>query len=185
MINSMLITSGDPYCLWGLAANTILNKIPHKKSDKSPYQLWKRKQSSYKRMKVWGCLAKVQIPLPKRTKLGPKTIDSVYLVPAKNSDAYRKRVLDDDLSQDQKDNTSEVSQENAEPKRSKRAKVNKNFGPDYMTYIVNEEPHKYKAAIESSKAPYWKYAIHSEIDSTVHNNTWKLVYLPSGHKPRP
>ncbi|GJT19305.1 retrovirus-related pol polyprotein from transposon TNT 1-94 [Tanacetum coccineum] len=44
MINSMLITSGAPHSLWGeacLAANTILNKIPHKKSDKSPYQLWK------------------------------------------------------------------------------------------------------------------------------------------------
>ena len=55
MINSMLITSGAPHSLWGeacLAANTVLNKIPHKKSDKSPYQLWKGKQPSYKRMKV-------------------------------------------------------------------------------------------------------------------------------------
>ncbi|GKB60556.1 retrotransposon protein, putative, ty1-copia subclass [Tanacetum coccineum] len=52
----------------------------------------------------------------------------------------KKRVLDDELSQDQKDNTCEVPQENAKPKRSKRAKVNKDFGPDYMTYIVNEEP---------------------------------------------
>ncbi|GJW61629.1 hypothetical protein Tco_0110964 [Tanacetum coccineum] len=63
-----------PRSLWGeacLAANTILNKIPHKKSDKSPYWLWKGKQPSYKRMEVWGCLEKVQIPLPKRTKLGP------------------------------------------------------------------------------------------------------------------
>ncbi|GJX96524.1 retrovirus-related pol polyprotein from transposon TNT 1-94 [Tanacetum coccineum] len=92
MINSMLITSGAPHSLWGeacLAANTILNKIPYKKSDKSPYQLWKGKQPSYKRMKVWGCLAKVQIPLPKRTKLGPKIVDCVYLGPTKNSVAYR------------------------------------------------------------------------------------------------
>ncbi|GJW80273.1 retrovirus-related pol polyprotein from transposon TNT 1-94 [Tanacetum coccineum] len=85
-------TFGAPHSLWGeacLAANTILNKIPHKKSDKSPYQLWKGKQPSYKRMKVWGCLAKVQIPLPKRTKLGQKTVDCVYLGPTKNSAAYR------------------------------------------------------------------------------------------------
>ncbi|GJW27413.1 DNA polymerase zeta catalytic subunit-like protein [Tanacetum coccineum] len=39
------------------------------------------------------------------------------------------------------------------------------------------------AAMESSEAPYWKEAIQSEIDSIVHNNTWKLVDLPSGHKP--
>ncbi|GJT24335.1 retrovirus-related pol polyprotein from transposon TNT 1-94 [Tanacetum coccineum] len=83
MINSMLITSGAPHSLWGeacLAANTKLNKIPHKKSDKSPYQLWKGKQPSYKRMKVWGCLAKVQIPLPKRIKLGPKQLIVFILV---------------------------------------------------------------------------------------------------------
>ena len=228
MINSMLITSGAPHSLWGeacLAANTVLNKIPHKKSDKSPYQLWKGKQPSYKRMKVWGCLAKVQIPLPKRTKLGPKTVDCVYLGPAKNSAAYRflvyksnvediskntiiesaeadffenifpykdkekqisnprKRVFDDQLSLDQRENNSEVQQENDEPRRSKRAKVSKDFGPDYMTYIVNEEPQTYKAAMESSEAPYWQEAIQSEIDSIVHNNTWKLVDLPSGHKP--
>ncbi|GJX33215.1 retrovirus-related pol polyprotein from transposon TNT 1-94 [Tanacetum coccineum] len=228
MINSMLITSGAPHSLWGeacLAANTILNKISHKKSDKSPYQLWKGKQPSYKRMKVWGCLAKVQIPLPKRTKLGPKTVDCVYLGPAKNSAAYRflvyksniedisnntiiesaeadffenifpykdkekqisnprKRVMNDQLSQDETDNNSEIPQENVEPRRSKRAKVTKDFGPDYMTYIVNEEPQTYKAAMESSEAPYWKEAIQSEIDSIVHNNTWKLVDLPSGHKP--
>ncbi|GKB38080.1 DNA polymerase zeta catalytic subunit-like protein [Tanacetum coccineum] len=175
-------------------------------------------------MKVWGCLANVQIPLPKRTKLRPKTINCVYLGPAKNSVTYRffiyksnvedisnntiiesakaeffentflyndkdkqisnprKRVLDDELSQDQRDNTSTVPQENAKPRRSKCAKVNKDFGPDYMMYIVNEELQTYKAATESLEAPYWKEAIHSEIDSIVNNNTWKSVDLPSGHK---
>ncbi|GJU14182.1 retrovirus-related pol polyprotein from transposon TNT 1-94 [Tanacetum coccineum] len=94
----------------------------------------------------------------------------------------RKRVMNDQLSQDEIDNNSEVPQENVEPRRSKRAKVTKDFGPDYITYIVNEEPQTYKAAMESSEAPYWKEAIQSEIDSIVHNNTWKLVDLPSGHK---
>ncbi|GJZ29225.1 retrovirus-related pol polyprotein from transposon TNT 1-94 [Tanacetum coccineum] len=37
--------------------------------------------------------------------------------------------------------------------------------------------------MESSEAPYWKEAIQSEIDSIMHNNTWKLVDLPSGRKP--
>lgn len=61
------------------AANDILNRIPHKKTDKSPYELWKGKISSYKKFKVWGCLAKVRVPLPKRTKVGPKTIDYVFI----------------------------------------------------------------------------------------------------------
>ena len=57
LINSILITSGAPHSLWGeacLTTNMILNRIPHKRSDKSPYQLWKGKLPSYKTMKVWG-----------------------------------------------------------------------------------------------------------------------------------
>ncbi|GJT02072.1 DNA polymerase zeta catalytic subunit-like protein [Tanacetum coccineum] len=165
MINSMLITSRAPHSLWGKAcldANTILNKIPHKKSDKSPYHLWKGKKPSNKRMKVWDFLEKVQIPLVKRTKLRPKTVDCVYLGPAKNSVAHRFLVYKSNV-EDISNNTiiEYVLQENVKPRRSKRAKVNKDFGPDYMMYIVNEEPQTYKAAMESSEAPYWKEVIHS------------------------
>ncbi|GKB88422.1 DNA polymerase zeta catalytic subunit-like protein [Tanacetum coccineum] len=161
-------------------------------------------------MKVWGCLAEIQIHLPKRTKLGPKIVDCVYLGPAKNSVAYRflvyksnvedisnntiiesaqadlfenifpykrkekqilnprKRVMNNKLSQDETDNNYEVPQKNVEPRRRKHAKVTKDFGASYMTYIVNEEPQTYKATMESSEAPYWKEAIQSEIDSIVH-----------------
>nr|GEX98360.1 ATP phosphoribosyltransferase 1, chloroplastic [Tanacetum cinerariifolium] len=91
--------------------------------------------------------------------------------------------MNDQLSQDETYNNYEVPQENVEPRRSKHAKVTKDFGPDYMTYIVNKEPQTYKAAMKSSKSPYWKEAIQSEIDSIVQNNTWKLVDLPPGHKP--
>ncbi|GJW23180.1 hypothetical protein Tco_0033802 [Tanacetum coccineum] len=45
----------------------------------------------------------------------------------------RKRVMNDQLSQDETDNNYDVPQENVEPRRSKRAKVTKDFGPDYMT----------------------------------------------------
>ncbi|GJV31363.1 retrotransposon protein, putative, ty1-copia subclass [Tanacetum coccineum] len=81
------------------------------------------------------------------------------------------------------DNASEVPLENVEPRRSKRVKIMKYFGLDYMTYIVNEEQKTSKAAIESSEEPHWKEAIQNEIDFIVHNNTWKLVDLNSGHKP--
>nr|GEV41022.1 zinc knuckle CX2CX4HX4C [Tanacetum cinerariifolium] len=89
----------------------------------------------------------------------------------------RKRVLDNELSQDQRDNTSEVLQENAKPRRSRHAKVNKNFGPDYMMYIVNEEPQIYKAVIESSKAPYWK-----EMNKSICNNLEEFVVKGQEHK---
>ena len=92
MINSMLNSSGLPHNLWGealLTANFILNRIPFKNSNKSSYEVWKGRLPSYKMIKIWGCLAKVLIPLPKRTKLGPKTIDCVFIGFANASDAYR------------------------------------------------------------------------------------------------
>ena len=47
---------------------------------------------------MWGCLAKVQIPFPKRTKLGPKTIDYVFIGFARNSAAYRFLIINSDIS---------------------------------------------------------------------------------------
>lgn len=92
MMNAMLISSGAPQNLWGeaiLTANYILNKVPHKKLDKTPYELWKGRKPSFKYLKVWGCLAKVAIPDPKKVRIGPKTVDCVFIGYAYNSSAYR------------------------------------------------------------------------------------------------
>ena len=40
-------------------------------------------------LKSVGCLAKVAIPSPKKTKIGPKTIDCIFIGYVKNSSAYR------------------------------------------------------------------------------------------------
>ena len=40
----MLVNSGLPQNMWGeaiLSANYISNKVPRKKVDKTPYELWK------------------------------------------------------------------------------------------------------------------------------------------------
>ncbi|MCQ7012879.1 hypothetical protein M9Y11_18700 [Clostridioides difficile] len=57
-----------------------MNKIPHKGKDETPYELWKGHKPTYKYLKVWGCLAKVEIPKPKQVKIGPKTIDCILVV---------------------------------------------------------------------------------------------------------
>ena len=91
MMNAMLISLGLPQNLWGealLSANYILNKLPHKKLDNPPYSLWKGRSPSYKYLKVWECLAKVMVLIPKRIKIGPKTIDCIFIGYAINSSAY-------------------------------------------------------------------------------------------------
>ena len=96
MMNAMLNSSGLPLNMWGeaiLSACYIQNRIPHKKTGKTPYELWKNHTPSYKHLKVWGCLAKVGLPETKKRKLGPKTSDCVFIGYAENSAAYRFLVL--------------------------------------------------------------------------------------------
>ena len=222
MMNAMLISSGLPQNMWGeaiLSGNYLLNKVPKKKAEKTPYELWKGMKPSYKYLRVWGCLAKVAVPPPKKVRIGPKTIDCIFIGYAHNSAAYRflvyesnipnihqntimesrnaslfedvfpygskekpsssKRVLETihENSQDE-DTDGEV-----EPRRSKRARTEKSFGPDFLTYMLEGEPQTYKEAVNSTESLMWKEAIKSEIDSILHNHTWELVDLPSGCKP--
>ena len=91
-MNAMLISFGLPQNMWEeaiLSGNYLLNKVPKKKAKKISYELWRGRKSSYKYLRVWGCLAKVVIPTPKKVKIGHKTIDCIFIGYAPNSTAYR------------------------------------------------------------------------------------------------
>ena len=71
MMNAMLISSELPQNMQGeaiLSANYLLNKVPQKEIGKTLYEMWKGRLPSYKFLRVWGCLAKVVIPPPKKVK---------------------------------------------------------------------------------------------------------------------
>ena len=222
MMNAMLISSGLSQNMWGeavLSANHLLNKIPKKKEDKTPYELWKGLKPSYKFLRVWGCLAKVAVPLPKKVKIGPKTIDCIFIGYAHNSSAYRFLVHESKISDIHKNTimesrnasffehvfpcrskeessslkrTCETIRENSqdlelvsedEPRRSKRIRTEKTFGPDFLTYLLDSEPQSFNEAVSSTEGSSWKEAINSEIESILQNHTWELVDLPPGCKP--
>jgi transposase InsO family protein len=228
MMNAMLISSGLPQNLWGeaiLSANYILNKLPQKKLDKTPYELWKGRTPSYQFLKVWGCLAKVAVPIPKKIKIGPKTVDCVFIGYAHNSSAYRFLIHKSDIpdmhvntiiesrnasffeeifpckpTQETNslnslkrnlESTSSTSHDQelmkerneVEPRRSKRTKTSKTFGPDFLTFMLEDEPQSFKEAMSMPEAPLWKEAVNSEIESILQNHTWELVDLPPGCKP--
>ena len=75
----------------------IQNKEPHKKTGKTPYELWEWRQPNLEYLKVWGCLAKVMLPEPKRRKLGSRTCDCVFIGYACNSSCYRFLVIKSDI----------------------------------------------------------------------------------------
>ncbi|KAK8685120.1 hypothetical protein V6N13_041128 [Hibiscus sabdariffa] len=223
MMNVLLESSGLPQNMWGEAlfsANYLLNKISRKKKDKTPYELWKGRKPSYHHLKMWGCLAKVMAPLPKRMKIGPKTVDCIFIGYAEHSNAYRflvhdsknleihkntimeskntsffenifpcktkevdlkstKRVLETISEDSSNDQGVELE---IEPRRSKRARIEKSFGSDFLTFMLEDEPQTYNDAIRSPEGTLWKDAIKSEIESIMQNHTWELMDLPPGIK---
>ena len=62
---------------WGeaiLSACHVLNHVPHKKFDKTSYELWKGHPPNLNYLKVWGCLDKMGLPKFKREKIGPEPL---------------------------------------------------------------------------------------------------------------
>ncbi|CAL9030102.1 unnamed protein product [Prunus brigantina] len=193
----------------------------------TPYEIWKKRAPNLQVLKVWGCLVKVTIPEPKRKKIGPKTVDSVFLGYAHNSSANRflvinseiseisnntilesrdatyfedifpfktriqKQVVDRSRSNNGSDKASTITslpvvnevKPLAEPRRSKRPRVEKSFGDDFYTFLVEGDPTTYREAMISIDAPFWKKAINSEVESILQNNTWELTDLPPGTTP--
>ena len=73
--------------------------------------------------------------------------------------------------------------EEIELRRSKRVRKETDFGKDFFTFLIDDDPLTYKEAISSPDAPFWKEAINNELESILSNHTWELVDLPPGAKP--
>ena len=82
LVNTILESFGMSYEFWGeaiLTVNFVLNRVVIKNQDITPYEGWKGRKSIVNFLRTWGCLAKVNIPAPKKRKFGPKTVDCVFL----------------------------------------------------------------------------------------------------------
>ena len=69
------------------------------------------------------------------------------------------------------------------PRRSKRQRVAKFFGDDFIVYLVDDVPKTLPEVYASPDAEYWKEAVYSEMDSFMSNGTWEITDCPSGCKP--
>ena len=127
---------------------------------------------------MWGCLAKVAVLTPKKVKIGPKTVDCIFIGYEQNSSVYqflvcKSEVLDihnnkimesrnvsffehifpcksndgpssskrtyETMNEDSQDQNQEQEVED-EPRRSKRIRIEKSFGLDFLTYLLKNEP---------------------------------------------
>ena len=53
----------------------VLNRVPYKKKKKTPYEEWVGRKPSLSYLRTLRCLVNFNIHIPKKRKLGPKTVD--------------------------------------------------------------------------------------------------------------
>ena len=77
------------------------------------------------------------------------------------------------LSQPSSSTSHLQNQENFEmvPRRSKRARVEKNFGLDYYVFNIEENFQNLKEALTSPDTIFWKETVNDEMKSLISNRT--------------
>ncbi|KAD4586033.1 hypothetical protein E3N88_23634 [Mikania micrantha] len=196
MMNVMLISSGMSQDMWGeaiLSATYLLNKIHFKKKDVTPYELWMGRKPSYKYLKVWGCLAKVVVPPPKVQRIGPKTVDCVFIGYAHHSSAYRFLVYDSKNPEIHKNTIMESRNasffEEVFPCLKKEL-PSSSTPVDEIDHDEDQEQLEAEELRESPKHIVMQSPLRKDLNGKrqsrmkiLQNHTWELVDLPPGCKP--
>jgi hypothetical protein len=162
----------------------------------------------------------VNVPINKKCKLWPRTVDCVFLGYAFHNIGYRFLIInfgvldmlvgtimesrdamffEDEFPMKATHNTSSdeptiphehfileehteeshihnsVEDDNVSTRKSKRPRIVKSFGDDYIVYLVDDTPSTIEESYSSPDADFWKEAIRSEMDSIMSNETWEVV----------
>ncbi|RDY04343.1 hypothetical protein CR513_11953, partial [Mucuna pruriens] len=85
--------SGEYYeSLWGESlkiAVYIINRVPTKAINKTPYEFWTDKKSSIKHLHIWGCSAEARPYKSHERKLDSRTISCYFVGYAEHSRGYK------------------------------------------------------------------------------------------------
>ncbi|GJW73858.1 retrotransposon protein, putative, ty1-copia subclass [Tanacetum coccineum] len=165
----------------GKSATRILNMVPTKKVDKTPYELWYGKVPNLSYLKVWGCEALVKRDTP--DKLKQRSILKKF---QEEEDTTTPSEITSNIPQEVEG--FEPPQEEVIPiRRSERT----HRAPNRLCLNVEVEEHSlgdlneptsYKAAMLDLESNKWIDAMNAEIQSMMDNMVWVLVDLPPGCK---
>ncbi|GJW63918.1 retrotransposon protein, putative, ty1-copia subclass [Tanacetum coccineum] len=169
MVRSMMNLTTLPFSFWDYAlesATCILNMVPTKKVDKTPYELWYGKVPNLSYLKVWGCEALVKRDTP--DKLQQRSFFEKNLITQEVSG----RAIDLEEIQDEDTSPSEITS---------KIPMEVEEAEEHSIGDLNE-PTSYKAAMLDSESNKWIDVINAEIQSIMDNMVWVLVDLPPGCK---
>src|SRR6516165_3154678 len=89
MVRSMMSRTTLPISFWGCAIESamfILNRVPSKSVEQTPYEIWTGKKPSFYYMKIWGCEAYVKCL--DSEKLQPKSDKCLFVGYPKETKGY-------------------------------------------------------------------------------------------------
>nr|GEV41621.1 hypothetical protein [Tanacetum cinerariifolium] len=208
MVRSMMSQTTLTKSFWDYALETavrILNMVPTKKVEKTPYEVWHGKASKLSYLKFYGCEALVKRDtLTKPDKLEPSTCcsdakfleNNLIIQEASGSLKDLEIIQEEDMhpSIDTSLNQEEDDQEINEPQsdinpihrstRTRRPTDRMCLYIDAEEYEFGDlgEPANYKAALLDPESDKCLNAMNVEMQSMKENKVWNLVELPPNGK---
>ncbi|GKD05669.1 retrotransposon protein, putative, ty1-copia subclass [Tanacetum coccineum] len=190
MVRSMMNLTTFSLSFWDYAlvsAARIVNMIPTKKVDKTPYELWYGKVSNLSYLKVWGCKALVKRDMP--DKLQQRSVKCIFIgYPTEMMGYYlyfppeNKKVVESEIP---------MEVEGFEPPQEEvipvRRSVRKHRAHECLCLNVEvkehslgdlNEPANYKAALLDPKSDKWLDVMNAKMQSMKDIQVWCLVDLP-------
>ncbi|GJV43091.1 retrotransposon protein, putative, ty1-copia subclass [Tanacetum coccineum] len=180
-----------PLSFWDYALESdacILNMVPTKKVDKTPYELWYEKVPNLSYLKVWGCEALVKRVVARYAEFFEKNILSQE-VSGRAGDL--EELQDEDTSPSEITSEIPMEVEGFEPPHEEEAPVRRSVrthrAPERLCLNVkvdehslgdHNEPANCKAAMLDPESNKWLDAINAEMQSMKDNQVWRLVDLP-------
>ncbi|GJZ59068.1 retrotransposon protein, putative, ty1-copia subclass [Tanacetum coccineum] len=201
MVRSMMNLTTLPLSFWDYAlesATRILNMVPTKKVDKTPYELWYGKVPNLSYLKVWGCEDLVKRDTP--DKLEQRSVKCIFIgypketmgyyfyfppenkiVVARYAEFFEKRLISQEISGRAVDLEEIQEEERYNNLLKSLATFSRGEVEEHSLGDLNE-PTSYKAAMLDSESNKWIDAMNAEIQSMMDNMVWVLVDLPPGCK---
>nr|GEX40551.1 hypothetical protein [Tanacetum cinerariifolium] len=207
MVRSMMSQTTLHKSFWDYALETaarILNMVPTKKVEKTPYEVWHGKAPKLSYLKVLGCEALVKRDtLTKPDKLEPRSIKCIFVGYPKETMGYsfyyppdkvlvgrNAEFLENSLINQEASGSLEdlkiIQEEDMHPS------IDTNLNHEKDDLEIDEpqkhelgdlgEPTNYKAALLDPKSEKWLNAINVEMKSMKYNEVRILVELPPNGK---
>nr|GEW56939.1 hypothetical protein [Tanacetum cinerariifolium] len=191
MVRSMMSQTTLPKSFWDYALETaarILNMVPTKKVEKTPYEVWHGKVPKLSHLKVWGCEALVKRDtLTKHDKLEPRAIKCIFVeypketmgysfyyppenkvIVARNAEFLENSLIDQEASGSIED-LEIIQEEDTHPS------LDTSLNHEEEDLEIDEpqrdlgEPANYKAALLDPESEKWLNAMNVEMQSMKDN----------------